>query len=250
MNKKQNINYLRRFQEVVIYLTLVNMKNNFNSLDDYYNESVGNKALKLHITEQIIKKISKYHLKEFIAESTHLFKYHKHCHVKFASGKKFTRNSWFELNSHLLDSQNLTSLANCCLDSMSADSRKWIEKHFFKTKQRKKNNMKIEDIKYETIKTNINSIKRIKRTNKSTSKNYYVIVIITKDGIFSNYQHIWDKQNIDVEKLTSSDLVEITYVKKNEKYSNFVNIKVLNKISIENIDEIDSDINEDGFLPF
>lgn len=196
MNKKQNINYLRRFQEVVIYLTLVNIKNNFNSLDDYCNESVGNKALKLNIKNKFLNNLTKIdnvrHLKEFIAESTHLFKYHKHCHVKFASGKKFTRNSWFELKSHLLNSQNLTSLANCCLDSMSADSRKWLEKHIFNTRENnmtktEKENLRIEceqgkhGLPYEVLVKDIE--KKERRKKKSQERRLKKAMIQANDEL-------------------------------------------------------------------
>lgn len=131
MNNKQQIDHLKRFQEVVIFLTILNIKNNFGALEKYRNSSIANKALKLHIAEKILRKISKYKLKEFISKSTHLFKYHKHCHKTFISGKKFIRNSWFQINEEFFIEENLITLIEIQFNSLSKHSKKWVYKNIF-----------------------------------------------------------------------------------------------------------------------
>lgn len=101
--------------------------------------------------------------------------------------------------------------------------------------------MKIENVKYEKIKTKINCINKTEKINKQTGQKFSIIILLTKDGIFTNYESVWDKQMIDVEKLTKEDLVEISFVTKDGKYANFVNVKVINE---------KPQINDDDLLPF
>ena len=75
---------LNRFQETVCFLTFNSIRKNYKSIDEYNKASAGDKAYKLHISRDYIKRLSrvnhKYYLKEFLEKSTKLFTYHKHCH--------------------------------------------------------------------------------------------------------------------------------------------------------------------------
>lgn len=214
MNKKQQIDNLKRFQEIVIFLTILNIKNNFGTFEEYRNSSIGNKALKLHIAEKILRKISKYKLKEFISKSTHLFKYHKHCHKTFASGKKFTRNSWFEINEEFFIEENLNKLIEIQLNSLSYHSRQWIYKNIFDKQQgnimtkAEKENLRIEceqgkhGLPYEVLVKDIE--KKERRKKKSQEKR------LKKAAMQAN-----DELNKEIEKLKQQILekdAEIKYL--------------------------------------
>ena len=98
---------LNRFQETVCFLTFNSIRKNYKSIDEYNKASAGDKAYKLHISRDYIKRLSrvnhKYYLKEFLEKSTKFFTYHKHCHKIYKSNKKFNRHSWFELSASVLE---------------------------------------------------------------------------------------------------------------------------------------------------
>ena len=107
MKKRTFDDCLNRFQETVCFLTFNSIRKNYKSIDEYKHATDGDKAYKLHISRDCIKRLSrvnhKYHLKEFLEKSTGLFEYHKHCHKIYNSKKKFNRHSWFELRDSVLE---------------------------------------------------------------------------------------------------------------------------------------------------
>ena len=61
----------------------------------------------LNIPRKILRELSKtrdgkIHFQEFVDKSGNLFAYHRHCHKTYKSGKKFSRNSWFEPDAEWL----------------------------------------------------------------------------------------------------------------------------------------------------
>ena len=106
--------------------------------------------------------------------------------------------------------------------------------------------MKVEDVKYIKTTTKINRINRVEKTNKKTNESYFVIVLLTNDGVFTNYESIWKRQMLDAESLTRDDLVEITYVT-NGKYANFISVKRAGGASKKPQQQQDFD---DDLLPF
>lgn len=107
MKKRTFDECLNRFQETVCFLTFNSICKHYKSIDEYNKASTGDKAYKLHISRDYIKRLSrfnqKYYLKEFLEKSTDIFKYHKHCHKIYKSKKKFNRHSWFELSASVLE---------------------------------------------------------------------------------------------------------------------------------------------------
>ena len=92
---------LEDFQKAVVFLTLLKIKKNFNNASEYANSKHNDKAKYLHIDSKIIKRFSTFDNKrlfnKFLQKSNNLFDFHKHVALKYASGKKFKINSWFEL---------------------------------------------------------------------------------------------------------------------------------------------------------
>ena len=107
MKKRSYDECLTRFQETVCFLTFNSICQHYKSIDEYKNASNGDKAYKLHISRDCIKRLSrvnqKYYLKEFLKKSENIFTYHKHCHKIHKSKKKFNRHSWFELSASVLE---------------------------------------------------------------------------------------------------------------------------------------------------
>ena len=107
MKKRTFDECLTRFQETVCFLTFNSIRKNYKSIEEYNNAPNGDKAYKLHISRDCIKRLSRVNqkkcLKEFLEKSTDLFKYHKHCHKIYKSKKKFNRHSWFELSASVLE---------------------------------------------------------------------------------------------------------------------------------------------------
>ena len=144
-NKKDIEFYKLRFKEVITFITLKNIvnfieKDNIKSLSDYKNAANSRKAYYLHIDNKNIEKLArignKRYFNEFTAEFNDLFIYHKHFHKKYSSGKKFTRNSWFELlDDNLIklafDNRKDINIENKDLLSLD-ESCKFIEKYFKK----------------------------------------------------------------------------------------------------------------------
>ena len=92
---------LEDFQKAVVFLTLLKIKKNFNNASEYANSKHNDKAKYLHIDSKILKRFSTFDNKrlfnKFLQKSDNLFDFHKHVALKYASGKKFKINSWFEL---------------------------------------------------------------------------------------------------------------------------------------------------------
>lgn len=122
--------YLKRFQEVVCFLTANKIKKHFGTLEKYYAAENSSKAYHLNIKWDILVHLSRvgstHKMNKFIAASANLFKHHKHCHKTYKDdlnatpppkqdsedrgkkskklkGKHFSRNSWFELSDKVLE---------------------------------------------------------------------------------------------------------------------------------------------------
>ena len=89
------------FQRAVVFLTLLKIKKNFKNASQYANSKHTDKAKYLHIDSKIIKRLSTFDnrrlFSKFLQKSANLFDFHKHVAFRYASGKKFKINSWFEL---------------------------------------------------------------------------------------------------------------------------------------------------------
>lgn len=144
MNKKQSYEfYLKRFQEIIVFLVGKDILKHYKSLEDYKKASNSDKAYNLNdaISPKQTKILTSCYVEgkwtsnfdDFLLKSTSLFKYHRHCHKTFKSGKKFSRKSWFELTDDLLvkvfDSRKSWNTKNQNL--VSKDSHKWLDKHIF-----------------------------------------------------------------------------------------------------------------------
>ena len=147
MNKKHDYDYyLKRFQEVVCFLTAVNIKQDFHTLAEYKKANNSSKAYHLHIQWRILHRLSRLSqgkkcFEAFLASSKSLFEYHRHVHKKYNSNKKFVRNSWFELSEDMLavwfsDDKNF-STTTCKL--ISASTHKWLDKYIYLPKYKGKN---------------------------------------------------------------------------------------------------------------
>ena len=92
---------LEDFQKAVVFLTLLKIKNNFKNASQYANSKHTDKAKYLHIDSKTLKRLSTFDnrrlFNKFLQKSDNLFDFHKHVAFKYASGKKFKINSWFEL---------------------------------------------------------------------------------------------------------------------------------------------------------
>ena len=89
------------FQRAVVFLTLLKIKNNFKNASEYANSKHTDKAKYLHIDSKTLKRLSTFDnrrlFSKFLQKSANLFDFHKHVALRYASGKKFKINSWFEL---------------------------------------------------------------------------------------------------------------------------------------------------------
>lgn len=139
MKTKQDYNfYLKRFQEVICFLTAVGIKKNFKTIDNYRSSKNSSKAYYLNIKYESLARLSrlpqgKKCFEQFIKSSENLFIYHRHCHKTFKDDKKFSRNSWFELSESTLakwfeDEKNFNT--NTCT-LISKYTHKWIDKYVF-----------------------------------------------------------------------------------------------------------------------
>lgn len=134
-----NINYLERFQQVVVFLVVREILKKYNSFDEYKNSPNSDKAYKLHcaISPDGLAKLSKFNntknFEKFLTDSTSLFIYHRHCHKHYKSDKKFSRNSWFEINDNIVKSafENPKKWNTKNKKLLSEYSHKWIDKHIY-----------------------------------------------------------------------------------------------------------------------
>ena len=92
---------LEDFQKAVVFLTLLKIKKNFKNASEYANSKHTDKAKYLHIDSKTLKRLSTFDnrrlFSKFLQKSANLFDFHKHVALRYASGKKFKINSWFEL---------------------------------------------------------------------------------------------------------------------------------------------------------
>lgn len=134
-----NINYLERFQQVVVFLVVREILKKYKTFDEYKNSPNSDKAYKLHcaISPDGLAKLSKFNntknFEKFLIDSTSLFIYHRHCHKNYKSGKQFSRNSWFEINNKIVKSafENQKNWNTKNKKLLSKDAHKWIDKHIY-----------------------------------------------------------------------------------------------------------------------
>lgn len=131
--------YLKRFQEAVEFLTALNIRQKFKTLDAYKKANGHQRAFRLGIKHETVDALSRVGeartrcFTKFLEESAALFKYHRHVHKTYGSGKTFKHNSWFELTAAELerwfsDERNFNT-ATCPL--ISKETHKWLDKHVF-----------------------------------------------------------------------------------------------------------------------
>lgn len=92
---------LEDFQKAVVFLTLLKIKKSFKNAGEYAHSKHTDKAKHLHIDSKTLKRLSTFDnrrlFSKFLEKSAHLFEFHKHVAWRYASGKQFKINSWFEL---------------------------------------------------------------------------------------------------------------------------------------------------------
>lgn len=146
MKTKQDYDfYLKRFQEVVCFLTINRIRKHFGTIAAYNNAKNSSKAYHLNIKSKIVARLARlpqgrHCFEEFLEKSSSLFVYHRHCHKTFRENKKFSRNAWFELSESVLarwfeDEKNFNT-STCSL--ISKTTHKWIDKYVFNYKDGKK----------------------------------------------------------------------------------------------------------------
>lgn len=146
MKTKQDYDfYLKRFQEVVCFLTINRIRKHFGTIAAYNNAKNSSKAYHLNIKSKIVARLARlpqgrHCFEEFLKSSESLFIYHRHCHKTFRDNKTFSRNSWFELADSTLarwfeDEKNFNT--NTCT-LISKTTHKWIDKYVFNYEDGKK----------------------------------------------------------------------------------------------------------------
>ena len=92
---------LEDFQRAIVFLTLLKIKKSFKNASEYAHSKHTDKAKYLHIDSKTLKRLSTFDnrrlFSKFLDKSAHLFEFHKHVAWRYASGKQFKINSWFEL---------------------------------------------------------------------------------------------------------------------------------------------------------
>lgn len=131
--------YLKRFQEAVEFLTALNIRQKFKTLDAYKKANGHQRAYHLGIRHEIVSKLARTGeartrcFTKFLEESAALFKYHRHVHKTYGSGKTFKHKSWFELAPAELDrwfsDERNFNTATCPL--ISKETHKWLDLHVF-----------------------------------------------------------------------------------------------------------------------
>lgn len=127
---------------MVCFLTLASIKKNFKTLDAYNRASSCRKAMFLHVVDDILRRLSKtpdgkIHFQEFLDESTHIFKYHRHCHKVYKTGKRFSRNSWFELDAEwLAENFKEENFNTATCGFLTKEYHKWIDKRVYFKRQK------------------------------------------------------------------------------------------------------------------
>lgn len=140
--KKDYDFYLKRFQEVVCFLTAVGIKKRFKTVEEYRKARNSSKAYYLNIAWEILRRLSRlpfgkqHAFENFVEQSKTLFVYHRHCHKKFKTKKHFSRNSWFELSESTLNKwfENEENLNTKTCKLIGKESHKWIDKYVYGAK--------------------------------------------------------------------------------------------------------------------
>lgn len=127
---------------MVCFLTIASIKKNFKTLDAYNRASNCRKAMFLNVADNILRKLSmtpggRIHFQEFLDESTHIFKYHRHCHKVYKTGKRFSRNSWFELDAEwLAENFKEENFNTATCGFLTKEYHKWIDKRVYFKRQK------------------------------------------------------------------------------------------------------------------
>ena len=135
--------YLKRFQEVVTFLTAVGIKKHFHSIDTYKRAANSSRAFHLAIKWDILQKLTTLRIDgklskrfgDFVGRSEDLFTYHRHCHKTYSSGKHFSRNAFFELSDKVLEDYFAAPEENFNTKTchfLSKEAHKFIDKHVYK----------------------------------------------------------------------------------------------------------------------
>lgn len=140
--------YLKRFQEVVAFLTAVGIKKHFRSIDAYKRAANSSRAFHLTIKWDILEKLTTLRInntlrkrfEDFIGRSKDLFTYHRHCHKTYSSSDKhFSRNAFFELSDKVLEDYFSTpdNFNTKTCHFLSKEAHRFIDKHVYKDKFKK-----------------------------------------------------------------------------------------------------------------
>ena len=142
---KKSIDYFDRFTKIICWIALFRIRRSYGSLKSYLEAPVfgprelNPKSWRMNLPWKFILALTKTsdgkkHLKEFLAKASGLLTYHRHVHRKYKSGKIFARQSWFEVDEKWLR-ENFDRKSS---DILTADYRKWVNKHFFDGNSREK----------------------------------------------------------------------------------------------------------------
>lgn len=125
------------FRNVITFLTIINIKQHFKTLEDYFKSTDNKKAYHLHIDDKkVVRRLSHTKreslLRKLLEATKGDFTYHKHCHRTYAGGR-FKLNSWFDIPETRLrelfaDASNFNT-ATCKL--LTKQQHRWIDKHVF-----------------------------------------------------------------------------------------------------------------------
>lgn len=125
------------FRNVITFLTIINIKQHFKTLEDYFKSTDNKKAYHLHIDDKkVVRRLSHTKreslLRKLLEATKGDFTYHKHCHRTYAGGR-FRLNSWFEIPESRLrelfaDASNFNT-ATCKF--LTKQQHKWIDEHVF-----------------------------------------------------------------------------------------------------------------------
>lgn len=152
--------YLKRFQEVVAFLTAVGIKKHFRSIDAYKRAANSSRAFHLGIKWDILQKLTTLRIdgklskrfEDFVDRSEDLFTYHRHCHKTYRSGKHFARNAFFELSDKVLEdyfSAPDDNFNTRTCHFLSKEAHKFIDKYVYKYIANNKNNRETDMTKKE-----------------------------------------------------------------------------------------------------
>lgn len=79
-----------------------------------------------------------------------------------------------------------------------------------------------------TVDTELLALETFEATTKDGAKTI-IMIVKTKDGNFTNYINVWNKQNIDEAELEELQPIRVTYTihiaKNNVEYKNFIKIE-------------------------